>query len=134
MDNILQIVCTILITAVGSSGLWGFMQYKADKKDKTADLLKKIDNKIEELSEELQDTKANLARRNILSLNDDIETGIWHSRDYYRTVIEEDIPKYNRHCETHPNYENGFTSEAVLTIKQKYHKSIENGEFKEVQK
>lgn len=129
MDNAAQIICTIIITAIGSSGLWSYLQYRADKKDKTAEALERINLKLNEVTEAQKEAEAKQAKRCILNLNDDLENGIYHSKDYFRNVLEDDIPKYEEYCASHPTFRNGFTVEAVSFITQKYHEMRDAGRF-----
>ena len=129
MDNWITIVATIIITAVGSSGLWSYVQYRADKRDKTAEMLDKIQLKLNEVTEAQKEAEAKQARRCILNLNDDLENGVWHSKDYIRTVIEDDIPKYNQYCANHKDFKNNFTVSASRYIEQKYGEFRDSGKF-----
>lgn len=131
MNNYIQIISTIVITLIGSSGLWSYLQYRADKKDKTAEMLDKINLKLNEVTEAQKEAEAKQARRCILNLNDDLENGVWHSKDYYRTVLEDDIPKYNDYCDKHPQFKNNFTVSAAKYIEHKYNEAREAGKFKE---
>ena len=133
-----EIVFTLVITILGSGALFTFIQFLIQRHDtkknieakmdaNQQELSKKIDNvsgEVKEVSEQLAEHKAVLARTHILRFADELRTGT-HSREYFEQQLQ-DIDTYDKYCETHPNFANGLTRMASQFIKDEYRRQYLN--------
>ena len=86
-------------------GLLAFIQWAVDKyslwrnkKDKTAEAIEGLTDKVSELKDTMDERDAVLARTHILRFNDEIYNGVKHSKEYFDQTLE-DIDNYNRFCD-----------------------------------
>lgn len=133
-----EIVFTLVITILGSGALFTFIQFLIQRHDTKKNieakmdanqqaLSEKIDNvsgEVKEVSEQLAEHKAVLARTHILRFADELRTGT-HSREYFEQQLQ-DIDTYDKYCETHPNFANGLTRMASQFIKDEYRRQYLN--------
>lgn len=126
MDSIPTIILTIVITALGSSGLWSYLQHRMDKKSKISEMLNSIkeqlddvNKKIDDVNEKIDESDAKQARINILRFDDELSAEMKHSRDYFRQILE-DIHIYEEYCRTHESFKNGYTKIAAEHIRETY--------------
>ena len=127
-----EIVFTLVLTILGSGALFTFIQFLIQRHDTKKNieakidanqqaLSEKIDNvsgEVKEVSEQLAEHKAVLARTHILRFADELRTGT-HSREYFEQQLQ-DIDTYNRYCDVHPDFANGLTKMASQFIKDEY--------------
>lgn len=95
----------------------GFLVCSKDMRDE-------LRNHIQKVEEERIDR----ARSRILRFNDEVMTGISHSKEHFDEILE-DIDKYEDYCELHPNYENNKAILAIKTIKEEYLYCLEHHSF-----
>ena len=128
----------IVFTIIGSGALFTFIQFLIQRHDtkknleakmdaNQQELSEKIDNvsgEVKEVSEQLAEHKAVLARTHILRFADELRTGT-HSREYFEQQLQ-DIDTYDKYCETHPNFANGLTRMASQFIKDEYRRQYLN--------
>lgn len=107
----------IIITVICSGAFFTFLQFLITRYDTKKALAKKIDN----LSENLEEHKATLARTHILRFADDLRNGIHHSEEYFRQQLQ-DCDTYDRYCKEHPDFCNGLTVIASEYIKETFEK------------
>lgn len=122
----------IVFTILGSGALFTFIQFLIQRHDTKKNIEAKIDanekaisekidtvsGEVREVSEQLAEHKAVLARTHILRFADELRTGT-HSREYFEQQLQ-DIDTYDKYCETHPNFANGLTKMASQFIKDEY--------------
>lgn len=127
-----EIVFTLVLTILGSGALFTFIQFLIQRHDTKKNieakidanqqaLSEKIDNvsgEVKEVSEQLAEHKAVLARTHILRFADELRTGT-HSREYFEQQLQ-DIDTYTAYCESHPQFANGLTVMASQFIKDEY--------------
>lgn len=125
----------IFLAIAGGGALLGFIQFllnrvfaKHDRNDAVLKKLEELDRKIDGLGERVDENAAVLARTHILRFSDELQNGIRHSSDYFRQQMD-DIRTYERYCEAHPDFANGYTEAAARYISRTYDKLLEKGEF-----
>ena len=128
----------IVFAIIGSGAFFTFIQFLIQRHDtkknieakmdaNQQELSEKIDNvsgDVKEVSEQLAEHKAVLARTHILRFADELRTGT-HSREYFEQQLQ-DIDTYDKYCETHPNFANGLTRMASQFIKDEYRRQYLN--------
>lgn len=124
--NMESIILTIVITALGSSGLWSYLQHRMDKKSKIAETLSGIKSQLDDLNKKIDDVNGKIdesdakqARINILRFDDELSADMKHSRDYFRQILE-DIHVYEAYCADHKEFKNGYTKIAADHIRETY--------------
>ena len=127
--DILQTLFTIGITFIGSTAVFGFFQFLITRRDKKKDKQQEILDKINQISAREDERDARMARTNILRFEDEVINGMHHSREYYRSVLE-DLDRYETYCAAHQNFRNSYTVEAAVHIRKVYAGLVEAGEFK----
>lgn len=119
---------TILISVLGSSAAFGFIQFLVSRHDKKSDQQGEILKQISSVSERLDEQGARIARSNILRFDDELISGEHHSREYFRSILD-DIDGYEAYCKAHSGFRNSFTTEAAAHIRKVYNRLLDNGEF-----
>ena len=123
-------VWTIIVAVIGSGAVFGFIQFLISRKDKKDNKQDQILQKIDSLSDRLDMQGARIARENILRFDDELISGVKHSREYFRAILEDDVDGYEKYCRSHEDFKNSFTTEAVKHIRNVYNKLVDAGEFK----
>lgn len=153
----MQAVLTILLSIVGSSAVFGFIQFMITRKDNKNEKLDKLSKdikevnesvtklsdemskKIDDLSEEMKagDAKlreesmrtiADTRRVRILRGSDEIKLKMRHSEEWF-DQMNEDITEYEKYCESHPGYKNNKAVHAIANINSVYAKALEENDF-----
>lgn len=124
----------IILAVLASGGLWTvigkIVDNKFNKKNDTDKRLDGIEKSIKEMSEQRAEDSAVQARIHILRFDDELINGVHHQQEYFRQILQ-DIDTYNRYCDEHPHFQNGFTVNAVIHINNTYQKLLANREFAE---
>lgn len=125
----------LIVAFVGSTALWQFVTFLIDRFDKkkksTNDIAAAVDEvnqKIDGLSQKINENQAVLARTHILRFSDELQNGIHHSNEYFRQQLQ-DCDTYERFCEEHPEFKNSYTELANKHIKDTYARLLEEGKF-----
>ena len=144
MKEIVIYIGSLVLTVITSGALFTFIQFLIQRHDTKKIIEAKIDanqqalsDKIDEtqkitteqinnVSEQLEEHKAVLARTHILRFADELRTGT-HSREYFEQQLQ-DIDTYDRYCETHPHFANGLTRMASQFIKDEYRRQYLNND------
>lgn len=153
----MEAVLTILLSIIGSSAVFGFIQFLINRKDqknlKLDNLsikVDRIDNNVKELKEEVktqiselsdkmeendeqlrqQQLKINADTRRVRILrgSDEIRMHIKHSEEWFDQT-NEDITEYEKYCEEHPGYKNNKAVHAIQNINQAYQKALKDNDF-----
>lgn len=98
-----------------SNALIAFIQYMITRHD----MKKNLEKKVDDISADLGEHKATLARTHILRFNDELRSGMVHSEEYFKQQIL-DIDTYNKYCADHPDFANGLTVMASENIKSEF--------------
>lgn len=129
MTPIMQMIVTIVCAVFASSWVGTLIQNRLARKDDIHKTLVDITKSISALDEKIDLNAAKTAREYILRFDDELQAGMRHSKDYFRQILEEDIPKYDRYCETHKDFQNGFTESAKRNIQRTYDRLVEEHAF-----
>ena len=131
-----QIIIAIIVAVIGSNALWGFIQFLVQRNDNKEDcskkifnMIKKLDEKIDKLDNELSERGAIACRVRILKFMDEILEGWNHSFDSYTQVLQ-DITNYINYCDLHPKFKNHQTEATIEYIKNDYQEHLEKNDFK----
>lgn len=91
--------------------------------------------KVDALSEDVKKNKddddeqwASLSRTHILQFGDELLHNISHSKERFDQILL-DISKYEKYCDTHPDYLNDVAHETIKRIKNTYQKCLEENDF-----
>ena len=153
----MQSVLTILLSILGSSAVFGFIQFMIIRKDNKNAKLDKLSNdikdikesvtkfsddmgkKLDGLSEEMKSGDEKLREENlrvladtrrvrILRGSDEIKLKMRHSEEWFNQM-NEDITEYERYCDTHPGYKNNRAVHAIANINAVYDKAYAENDF-----
>lgn len=116
----------IVLAALASSGLFSLLQFLIkrhdEKKGKRAELDKKIDGirkDLDDLRAEIKKGDALQARRRILRFNDELLSGIKHSKEAFDDIVD-DLDVYEKFTSSHPDFVNNRCVLAKQHIKDTY--------------
>jgi len=105
----------LAVLVLSSTAAVSFIQYLITRYDNK----KGMEKQIKRLDAKIEEKFAILARTHILRFADDLRNGVTHSEDYFRQQLQ-DCDCYERYCEEHPHFSNGFTELASKYIKEEY--------------
>lgn len=88
----------------------------------------KFDSKIEEVNRKIDENDIKIKRGRILDFADSIRRGVNHSRESYIQILD-DITKYNRYCDGHPEFENERTVLASQIIEESHKEKMKNNSY-----
>jgi len=88
----------------------------------------KFDSKIEEVNRKIDENDIKIKRGRILDFADSIRRGVNHSRESYIQILD-DITKYNRYCDEHPEFENERTVLASQIIEESHKEKMKNNSY-----
>ena len=90
---------------------------------------KKNDERIENLSNKMDERAAEDARNRILRFGDEIKSKqIRHSEEYYNQILD-DITDYDKYCHEHPDFKNERTVATEKIIRQEYEEHMLHNDF-----
>ena len=142
----MSVAVTIIISILGSSAVFGFLEFIIQRRDHRSELFaaidKKIDkifNRIDELSEKVDDNDKKMldavelsavktARVRILQASDEIRRTVMHSEEYF-DQLHEDITLYQNYCRTHPEFQNNKAVHAIENINTAYQRCLHDDMF-----
>lgn len=131
MGTALTIICSIL----GSSAVFGFVQFliirRDEKKGKFAGILKEITNikhEISVLSGDMKKMQVLECRIRILRASDEIRRNVKHSKEFF-DQLNDDITKYQQYCENNPEFKNNRAVMAIQNINDVYIKALKDDNF-----
>ena len=153
MDPIL----TIVLSIIGSSAVFGFIQFlitrkdnKNSKLDKLSTKVDDVDKNVKKLSDEMHESiqelsekmeagdemlrqqqlkfNADTRRVRILRGSDEIRMHIKHSEEWFDQT-NEDITEYEKYCDEHPGYKNNKAGHAIANINKAYEKALKDNDF-----
>lgn len=128
-----------MLSVLGSSALFTFIQFLIQRKDNKCDELRKLSEKIDavatktelaigQLSNKIDENVATASRIHILKASDDIRRGMNHSEEYF-DQLHQDINLYQKYCIQHPDFKNNKAIHAITNINRAYSSSLENNKF-----
>lgn len=117
---------TNIISVLIGGGIITFMEFlikrhdqKHDKTKEVLEAIQKVDERVGNMEEMLDERDAVLARTHILRFRDDLYNNQKHTSEYFEQTLD-DISTYNRFCDEHPKFANGRTEAAAEFIKEEY--------------
>lgn len=91
--------------------------------------------KVEALTRDVKNNKsdddeqwASLSRTHILRFGDEIRHSVAHSKEHFDQILL-DISKYERYCNSHPDYLNDVAHATITLIRNTYQKCLEENKF-----
>ena len=81
--------------------------------------IKTLSDKVDALDKEVKENQATQIRVRILRFEDEIQEGHHHSKDSWDQCMD-DISRYERYTEKHPDFINNITAASIHHIKNKY--------------
>lgn len=99
-----------------------------EKVTKQADALEDIKQQTTELSDQLEKKDAEDARNHILRFGDEVKNKVRHSEEYFNQILD-DITKYEKYCDNHPQFQNAKTTVTKEIIKEVYAKCVRENDF-----
>lgn len=119
---------TIIVTILGSAGVFGLIEFLIQRRDDRHSLLTSIKKELDELKSDMLRDKATDARRRILMASDETLQGTLHSREWWEQIME-DITEYEKYCATHQGYENNKAKIAIKELTECYETRRERHDF-----
>lgn len=110
---------TIILALIGSQGFFSLVILLINRRDQKKNVVNELKKEISVLNAKVDENQADLCRHNILNFADEIENGVYHSRESFRNQLKM-CDYYEKYCRTHPDFENGFTVLANELIHKKY--------------
>lgn len=121
-------ITTIVVAIIGSGALSSLIQFFITFGFSRRDKNKNIEDKIDALSEKVDENAAILARTHILRFSDEIKNGIIHSREYWRQQLD-DCDTYDRFCHEHPDFKNSYTETASDHVRETFKELVRDGKL-----
>jgi hypothetical protein len=121
-------IATLIGVVLGSNGLFALLTYLIQRHDSRKNGIAAIVEKIDALSNKVDENSAVLARTHILRFSDELQNGIVHSQEYFRQQMD-DCDTYDSFCDEHPQFKNSFTVAAERHIKDTYQRLLDKGSF-----
>lgn len=150
-------VAEIVLALIGSSAIFGFIQFLISRRDSRKAMLQDIITKIEDLTKNhssefatirteidrvrtdmnandqsirdgLEETKAITARVRILRASDEIRHRMKHSKEWF-DQLNDDITFYENYCKANPDFRNNKATHAITNINEVYAKALKDDDF-----
>lgn len=125
---------TFLGIILGGSFL-AFIEFLINRHDKQTDKLKEIaasierlDKRISNLDEKMEERDAINARIKILRFDDELRDGKHHSFEYFKEILN-CIDVYEEYCSKHERFKNTFTVSATHNIVNTFERCKEENLF-----
>lgn len=94
-------------------------------------LEKKIDilsNNMSKLEDRVDEGQAIQSRVRILRFGDELRLNQKHSEDSFNQILD-DITRYNKYCDAHPDFPNEKTVSTAKIIKRSYEEALRTNSF-----
>lgn len=142
----MNVLLTIGLSIIGSSAVFGFIQFLITRKDQKNATLHKISSRVEDINtglcelsdkvdkndealrEEMLRNQAIVARVRILRASDEILHRMKHSKEYF-DQLNEDVTFYEDYCKDHPKFVNNKAVHAIASINEVYAKALKDNDF-----
>lgn len=123
-----DLIVSVIIAVIGSSGLWQFLQHKSGADKKFMNRMDEIQESIRNLEQKEQSDVADRLRTQILTFNAELLKGFKHTQEQYVEIIRI-VDKYEAYCDTHPNYSNSRAVISIEHIRENYKERQEDGDY-----
>ena len=107
------------------SGEFETLEKRTDEQDKKID---QISETLERMQKDRERGRADSARRNILTFNDELLRHVSHSKESFDQMLE-DIDAYESYCRHDKDYENNKALLAIENIRRCYRHCSESSSF-----
>ena len=87
-----------------------------------------IENKIDRLSNSIEDRTIVDSRTRILRFGDEIANGIKHTQDHFNQILCE-IDRYENYCQNNPDFRNFVSFITIKQIKKEYERCFKDDDF-----
>ena len=84
--------------------------------------------RLEVLTREIGQSEATTCRYRILRFNDEILHEQRHTKEHFDQILD-DITRYEKYCDEHPEYENNKATLAIKNVKRVYQKCSDENSF-----
>lgn len=84
--------------------------------------------RLEVLTREIGQSEATTCRYRILRFNDEILHEQRHTKEHFDQILD-DITRYEKYCDEHPEYENNKAILAIKNVKRVYQKCSDENSF-----
>lgn len=123
-----KILFPLLLAIIGSSAVFGFIQFIVQFLVTRADMKQNFGKKLDDLNAKVDRNQAILCRTHILRFADEIRNhgAKFHSEESYRQQIC-DCDTYDAYCREHPDFSNGLTIIASKYIRDQFTKLYTEG-------
>lgn len=139
-------VLTIVLSLIGSSALFSFIQFLIIRRDKNNGQFKQVVSRIEDmdkrvkagfetvnsevktLRQDMERTSATTARVRILRASDEISHKMRHSKEWF-DQLNDDINFYQNYCKNNPDFINNKANHAIDNINEVYGKALKDNDF-----
>ena len=139
-------VATILLSILGSSAVFSFIQFLITRKDNKSDKNKGLNDRLDKIQEDLTNISTQVennkqqmndrlernsviaARIRILQASDEMRRHVQHSEEYF-DQLHDDITMYENYCRLHPEFKNNKAVHAIENINRVYQKCLQENTF-----
>lgn len=139
-------VLTIVLSLIGSSALFTFIQFLITRRDKNNGQFKQVVSRIDDmdkrveagfetmnlevktLRQDMERTSATTARVRILRASDEISHKMRHSKEWF-DQLNDDINFYQNYCKKDPDFINNKANHAIDNINEVYAKALKDNDF-----
>lgn len=120
---------TTVLSILGSVGLFTFLQFLITRHDNKKGTMAWMKEEIVSMRADMKRDKADDARRRILTAADELRCNVTlHSLEWFNQ-LNEDIDRYEKYCDKHPDYSNNKALQSIEYIKRNYAKRLEKNDF-----
>lgn len=141
-----ELIVTVIVAVLGSSGLFAFIQFLVTRKDKKDDKISGLQKAVEDLKStiegndntfhqaidaltaQMEKNSVIQARIRILRSTDEIRKGVQHSYEYFRQ-LNQDITEYEQYCTANPNFKNNEAVNSIEYINKVYQSCLDSNNF-----
>ena len=110
---------TIILALIGSQGFFSLIILLINRRDNKKNVVNEIKSELTRLNDKVDKNEATRCRHNILIFADEIESGVYHSKESFRNQLQM-CDYYEKYCKKNPDFENGYTVLANELIHRKY--------------
>ena len=141
-----ELIISVIVAVLGSSGLFAFIQFLVTRKDKKDDKISGLQKAVEDLKSTIKENDNTVhqaidaltaqieknsviqARIRILRSTDEIRKGVEHSYEYFRQ-LNQDITEYEQYCTANPNFKNNEAVNSIEYINKIYQSCLDSNNF-----
>ena len=90
--------------------------------------VEKLDQDIKDIARDVGEGRAKDARARVLRFGDELIHDVRHSKEHFDDILD-DITKYDKYCEEHPEFENDRMQLTTQKIEETYKKCWQEHSF-----